>query len=319
MKITVIGCGRWGSFIAYYLNLIGNDVTVGARPEDKAAHNFAETRSNGTITMPEKVRFVFSPLKAIEDAELVVFSVPSQNLRSLLTQLGKEAMAGKYIVLCMKGLEIETGKRLTQIVADVLPDNPTAVWVGPGHPQEFAAGKPNCMVIDSADPKLTKMLADRFSSELIRFYYGDDLIGTEIGAASKNVIGIAAGLLDGLGLPSLKGALMARGTREISRLISDMGGNGFSAYGLCHLGDYEATVFSVFSHNRSFGESFAKGEKYTLLAEGAYTVKALMRMKEKTGTELPICTAVYDIIYGGADPRKTLDALFSRSLKKEFE
>lgn len=319
MKITVIGCGRWGSFIAYYLDLIGNEVTVGARPTDDAARLFAETHTNGTITLPETVKFVFDLQSAVKDAETVVFSVPSQSLRSLLTSLGAEAMAGKDIILCMKGLEIETGKRLTEVVSEVLPSNRTAVWVGPGHPQEFAAGKPNCMVIDSAHPDLTKKLVDSFTSELIRFYYGNDLIGNEIGAATKNVIGIAAGLLDGVGIPSLKGALMTRGTREIARLIEALGGNGLSAYGLCHLGDYEATVFSKFSHNRQFGESFAKGERYELLAEGAYTVKAVMRMKRQVGAELPICTAVYDIIHGGADPKETLNALFSRTIKKEFE
>ncbi len=318
MKITVIGCGRWGSFIAYYLNLIGNDVTIGAQADDMPAHAFAKSRTNGTITMPESVPFVFSPEEAVTDAELVVFSVPSQNLRSLLTQLSGERMKGKIIVLCMKGLEISTGKRLTQVVADVLPENKCAIWVGPGHPQEFVDGKPNCMVIDSADKALTKRLADSFSGELIRFYYGEDLIGNEIGAASKNVIGIAAGLLDGLGIPSLKGALMARGTREIARFIAALGGNEMSAYGLCHLGDYEATVFSQYSHNRRFGETFAKGEKYDLLAEGAYTVQAMMRMNEKLGVSLPICEAVNDIIYNGADAKETLGNLFSRRITTEF-
>ena len=318
MKITVIGCGRWGSFIAYYLDLIGNEVTIGAQDNDMAAHAFAESRTNGTLTMPDRVPFVFSPAKSVENAELVVFSVPSQNLRGLLTELGQERMRGKIIVLCMKGLEISTGKRLTEVVADVLPENKCAVWVGPGHPQEFADGKPNCMVIDSADKGLTKKLADGFSGELIRFYYGEDLIGNEIGAASKNVIGIAAGLLDGLGIPSLKGALMARGTREIARFIKALGGNEMSAYGLCHLGDYEATVFSKYSHNRRFGEAFAKGEKYELLAEGAYTVQAMMRMNEKLGVSLPICDAVNNIVYNGADAKATLNALFSRNLTTEF-
>lgn len=318
MNITVIGCGRWGSFIAYYLDRIGNTVKIGALPDDMAAQKFAKERNNGTITMPERVEFVFDVKASVKDAEIVVFSVPSQNLRSLLTEL-KDDMHGKGVILCMKGLEIETGKRLTEVVADILPDNRCAVWVGPGHPQEFADGKPNCMVIDSADGEYRKMLVDSFTSDLIRFYYGEDLVGNEVGAATKNVIGIAAGLLDGLGLPSLKGALMARGTREIARLIEAMGGNPISAYGLCHLGDYEATVFSKFSHNRYFGEAFARGESYTLLAEGAYTVKALMNLKADLKVDLPICTAVNDIIHGGADPKATLNALFARTIKTEFE
>ncbi len=318
MKITVIGCGRWGSFIAYYLDRIGNEVTIGAAPEDTAARKFNEERTNGTIRMPERVPFIFDLKESVKDAETVVFSVPSQSLRMILAGLGKDTMAGKGIILCMKGLEIETGKRLSEVVADVLPDNRCAVWVGPGHPQEFADGKPNCMVIDSADADYRTMLVDSFTGDLIRFYYGEDLIGTEIGAATKNVIGIAAGLLDGLGLPSLKGALMARGTREIARLIEAMGGNGMSAYGLCHLGDYEATVFSKFSHNRKYGEDFVKGIKFDKLAEGAYTVVALMVLQDKLGIELPICTAVHKIINEGEDAKETLDSLFSRNITTEF-
>lgn len=319
MNITVIGCGRWGSFIAYYLDRIGNRVTIGAAPEDDAARRFDKERCNGTITMPDRVPFVFDLKESVKDAEIVVFSVPSQNLRTILRDsLGREAMAGKGIVLCMKGLEIDFGKRLTEVVAEELPDNRCAVWVGPGHPQEFADGKPNCMVIDSADADYRKMLVDSFTGDLIRFYYGEDLIGTEIGAATKNVIGIAAGLLDGLGIPSLKGALMARGTREIARLIEAMGGNGMSAYGLCHLGDYEATVFSKFSHNRRYGEDFVKGVKFDKLAEGAYTVVALMVLKQRLDVDLPICTAVYEIIHQGKDAKATLDGLFSRQITTEF-
>ena len=125
-------------------------------------------------------------------------------------------------------------------------------------------------------------------------------------------------MLDGLGLTSLKGALMSRGTREIARLIKAMGGNELSAYGLCHLGDYQATVFSPFSHNRAFGEVFVKDQPYEKLAEGYYTVKALCLLAERYATELPICQTVCQVLYKGEDPRKSLDRLFTRSLKQEF-
>jgi len=174
------------------------------------------------------------------------------------------------------------------------------------------------MVIDSDNSEYQEYLISQFSSDLIRFYYGKDLIGNEIGAAAKNVIGIAAGLLDGKGLSSLKGALMSRGTREVARLITALGGNELSAYGLCHLGDYEATLFSKFSHNRMYGETFAKGEQYGSLAEGYYTVKAILKLADMYNVDLPICNAVYDILYNGADPDTALKALFTRSLKGEF-
>ena len=196
--------------------------------------------------------------------------------------------------------------------------NRIAVWLGPGHVQEFYKGIPNCMVIDSKDEATKKYLVEKFSSNLIRFYYGNDMLGNEIGAAAKNVIGIAAGALDGLGLSSLKGALMSRGTREVSRLIEKMGGNPFSAYGLCHLGDYEATVFSEFSNNRKFGEMLAKGEKFDKLAEGYYTSKAMMKLKEEYNVELPITEAVYNACFENKDAKTEIENLFLRSIKNEF-
>ena len=122
-------------------------------------------------------------------------------------------------------------------------------------------------------------------------------------------------MLDGFNLSSLKGALMSRGTREIARLIEKMGGDKSCAYGLCHLGDYEATVFSEFSNNRKFGEKFVKGEKFEKLAEGYYTTKALMDLSEKYNVELPITNAVYEITYNKKDPKEILDNLFKRSIK----
>jgi glycerol-3-phosphate dehydrogenase (NAD(P)+) len=174
------------------------------------------------------------------------------------------------------------------------------------------------MVIDSESEETKQKLVSAFSGQLIRFYFGNDLLGSEIGAASKNIIGIAAGMLDGKGLSTLKGALMSRGTREIARLINAMGGNELSAYGLCHLGDYEATVFSRHSHNRAFGEAFIKGERFDGLAEGYYTVKAILEYEERYGVELPICRAVYNILYEGADATEELKKLFARTLKQEF-
>ena len=174
------------------------------------------------------------------------------------------------------------------------------------------------MVIDSADPALKSALVDAFSGDIIRFYYGTDLVGNEIGAAAKNVIGIAAGMLDGLQMTSLKGALMSRGTREIARLIDACGGSELSAYGLCHLGDYQATVFSPYSHNRRFGEAYIRGESYDKLAEGYHTVPALVRMAAEKQVELPICRAVYDVLYEHTDAHLALGRLFERSQKNEF-
>lgn len=317
-KIFVIGCGRWGTFIAWYLDKIGHRVSLYGRSESKNMKELLQTGKNAYLSLSESV-ILTTTYDGIGDADYIVVSVGAQNLQKLMVDLSGQGLRDKVVVLCMKGIEIETGRRLSQIASDTLDhSNHIAVWLGPGHVQEFYRGIPNCMVIDSNDELVKDELIRNFSSELIRFYYGTDLIGNEIGAAAKNVIGIAAGMLEGLDLSSLKGALMARGTSEIARLIVAMGGNAGTVYGLCHLGDYEATLFSEHSHNLSFGKSIVRGEEYSQLAEGYYTVAAIRKLGKAYGVELPICEAVYQILYEGKNPRSILKKLFDRSLKNEF-
>ena len=318
MKICVVGCGRWGSLITWYLDRHGHDVTLYGRESSPHMQRFLSERKNDLLELPESVELT-TCLDRIGESEVIIISISSQGLRAFMREIERLELRNKIFILCMKGLEIGTGKRLSEIVTEYLcPSNSVAVWLGPGHVQEFYSGIPNCMVIDSTDEGVKKLLVNEFSSELIRFYYGTDIIGNEIGAAAKNVVGIAAGMLDGMKLTTLKGALMSRGTREIAKLISVMGGNELSAYGLCHLGDYEATVFSRYSHNRQFGESFVKGEEYGLLAEGYYTVKALVHLGERYGVEIPICRAVYSILWENADATEKLGELFRRKIKQEI-
>ncbi len=320
MKITLLGCGRWGSFIGWYLDKIGHEVTIWGLSDAPQFIELRDTRKNNMLTFRESITITDDLASAVSSADVLIISISAQALRSFLPRLAElEGIEEKKFVLCMKGIEVNTGKRLTEIVEELLPEKTkVAVWVGPGHPQDFSNGIPNCMVIDSRHDDLRHFLIREFSSELIRFYVGNDLVGTEIGAAAKNTIGIAAGMLDGLNLSSLKGALMSRGTREIARLIKAMGGNELSAYGLCHLGDYEATLFSPYSHNRRFGEMLVKGEKFDLLAEGVDTTKALVFLGEKYGVDLPICTTVDQVIKGTITAKRGLSDLFLRSIKTEF-
>lgn len=318
MKISVIGCGRWGSFIAWYLDKIGHKVSLFGHETSKNLQKFKETGTNGIVTLRDEISLITDYSDAL-DAEIVVISVPSQSLREVCAEIKTYDPKGKIFVLCMKGIEISTGKRLSEVASEFLDEyNKIAIWVGPGHPQEFVRGVPNCMVIDSQNDTVKSFLIDEFSDSLIRLYYGNDLIGNEIGAATKNIIGIAAGMLDGLNYSSLKGPLIARAPREIVRLTLSLGGNEKSPYGLCHLGDYEATVFSKYSHNRAFGEAFVKGETFDALAEGYYTAEAVHKLSLKYELDMPICEAVYHILYEGIDPKIALNDLFSRSLKREF-
>lgn len=317
-NIFVIGCGRWGSFITWYLDRIGHKVTLYGRSSSERMKTLMETRENEYVKLEDSIQLTTN-LELCLDADIIVISISSQTLYQVAEQLAELGVKDKTIVLCMKGIEIESGRRLTQVINDTVDhSNKVAVWLGPGHIQEFYRGVPNCMVIDSNDELVKDELIRSFSSDLIRFYYGTDLIGNEIGGAAKNVIGIAAGILDGLDISSLKGALMARGTREIGRLIAAMGGDENSAYGLCHLGDYEATLFSKHSQNRAFGESVVMKTGYKKLAEGYYTVKALRNLGKSYGVELPICDAVYAVLYEDVDVKEAFGRLFQRSLKNEF-
>lgn len=319
MNITLLGCGRWGSFIGWYLDKIGHNVTIWGLSDAPQFIELRDTRKNNMLTFRESIRVTDDLESAVNSADVMIISISAQALRSFIPRVCQYDIRNKKIVLCMKGIEVNTGKRLTEIVEEFVPkETQVGVWVGPGHPQDFSRGIPNCMVIDSRHEDLKHTLINEFSSDLIRFYVGNDLIGTEIGAAAKNTVGIAAGMLDGLNLSSLKGALMSRGTREIARLIKAMGGNELSAYGLCHLGDYEATLFSQYSHNRRFGEMLVKGEKFSLLAEGVDTTRALIFLGKKYGVELPICTMVNSVIEGEITAGQALSDLFLRSIKTEF-
>lgn len=329
-KISVLGCGRWGSFIAWYLaTKKGKEVYSWGPEGDYSYEVLKNTGKNEYVTLDKSIVLTCDLAKAVSRAEVIIISISSQGLRGFIRKILAAAdVSDKIFVLCMKGIEVETGERLSEILIEAgISKEKIAVWVGPGHIQDFTAGIPNCMVIDSHNVQLKKALADDFKSDLIRFYYGNDIIGTEIGAAAKNVMGIAAGVLDGGGVSTLKGPLMSRGAREVARLIKALGGNELSAYGLAHLGDYETTLFSHHSHNRMYGEMLVKGQKFEKLAEGVMTAAAMKKLGEKLGVELPITDAVYDICFtdsplSNADGKNlcmdVIMRLFSRDTKFEF-
>lgn len=322
MKISVLGCGRWGSFIAWYLTQRGNEVTSWGPEGEPSYEVLKHTGRNEYVALDARITLTCDLERAVTGAELIVISISAQGLRGFMQRVTQYPVADKIFVLCMKGIETGTGKRLSEILIEsgISPRN-IAVWVGPGHIQSFVQGVPNCMVIDSQNEALKVELVERFKSDLIRFYYGNDLLGTEIGAAAKNVMGIAAGILDVLCVP-LKGPLMSRGAREVARLIKAMGGNELSAYGLAHLGDYETTLFSPYSHNRMYGEMLAKGQRFAKLAEGVATSKAMKLLGEKYGVDLPITKAVYAVCYGSGDDaarcKEEIGKLFQRSTKAEM-
>ncbi|BED92861.1 MAG: glycerol-3-phosphate dehydrogenase [Candidatus Paraimprobicoccus trichonymphae] len=320
IKVSVIGCGRWGSFLSWYLSSIGQNVILWGRYNSENLNNLLVYRRNDNVFLDEKINIISDLEKSVNMSDILAICINSQSLRSFMKELSKYSLKSKIIILCMKGLEEFTGKRLTQVIEDYVYFEKTsvAILVGPGHVQNLTQGIPTCMVIDSLNYNIKKLLIEQFSSKLIRFYYGTDLIGNEVGAASKNVIGIASGMLDGLNYESLKGPLMSRGAKEIANLIKFMGGNEMSAYGLCHLGDYQATLFSKHSHNRQFGENFVKNINYKKIAEGISTAKALVKLGLKYKISVPICNSVYNIVCKNANPKKELLNLFLKPVKNEI-
>ena len=329
MKISVLGCGRWGSFIAWYqATVLKNDVVSWGPEGDYSYEVLKTTGKNEYVSLDKSIKLTCDLQFAVNHADVIIISISSQGLRGFMKKITAYPVKDKTFVLCMKGIEESTGKRLSEVLIESgIHKDKIAVWVGPGHIQAFTQGIPNCMVIDSYSPELKKYLADNFKSTLIRFYYGNDIIGSEIGAAAKNVLGIAAGVLDGSGYVSLKGPLMARGAYEVGKLIKAMGGRFKSAYGLAHLGDYETTLFSEYSHNRRYGEMMAHGAKFDKLAEGVMTAKAMQELAAKYGLEMPITEAVYEACFNshafeGWDGAKTcmdiILKLFDRETKSEF-
>lgn len=320
MNYCVLGCGRWGSFISWYLSYKkGLKTVLYGRSTSEAFKTLKQTGKNQFISLNENIKLSDDLGAALDFADCVIISISAQNLREFIRGIvSSYDVADKKFLLCMKGLEANSGKRLTEVcIEEGIKKQNLAVWLGPGHIQDFVRGIPNCMTIDSYDEDLKKQLADELASDLIRFYYGADIIGNEIGAACKNIMGICAGILDGLGYGALKGPLMVRGAFEVSKFITAMNGDCYSAYGLTHLGDYETTLFSPYSNNRMFGERLAKGLPFDKLAEGVKTSEAVHKLAKKLGVDMPITEAVYKVIFEHSDLYETLASLFNRPIKTE--
>ena len=319
-KLSLIGCGRWGTFLGWYAaNYCGFDVDMYDIPTSPNFIELRDTRKNAYLSLSDNMH-LYDNLAAVLKNDIIIVSVGCQYFRGLCKELSAYDLKGKTFLLAMKGLEEPGATTMLDVMRQEIKQNiHIATLGGPGHVQDYMKKVPSCAVIDSDEEETKDKMIKLLSSDLIRFYYGADLVGNQIGAALKNVIGIAAGILDGLEWYGLKGALMARAPVEVGRFIKHFGGNPQTAYGLSHLGDYEATLFSKYSHNRTFGEKFARGEDFGKLAEGVPTLKAVKNIADKEGIDMPICQALYRVVYEGADIKSTIRSMFERTLKQEFE
>lgn len=320
MNISVLGCGRWGSFLSWYVSNLGHKTLLYGREDSRSFINLQQRRANEYVKLNPDIELCSDLSKCIAHADTLIISISAQEFRKFIRKItSMSSLKDKTVILCMKGLEHSSCKRLSEIaIEEGVTKQNICVWLGPGHIQDFTRGIPNCMTIDSYNPQLTIDISNALGSDLIRFYYGDDIIGNEIGAACKNIMGIAAGILDGLGFTSLKGPLMSRGAYEVSKFIAAMGGKRDTAYGLTHLGDYETTLFSPYSNNRKYGEQLARNLAFEKLAEGVSTTQAVTTKAQALGVEMPITFAINNVLYNGADIKSEMDNLFRRSLKREL-
>ena len=321
-QISVIGCGRWGTFLGWYAANycdIGSVLMYGIETSP-TYQGLKNARKNEYLSLSDNMYMTSDIQEALKN-DFIIISINCQNLRGLAKQINQYDVNGKTFLLAMKGLEEPSAEILADVFLSEFKTQKVHVATlgGPGHVEDYMRKVPSAAVIDSYEPQTQDKVIRLLQSDLIRFYYGTDIIGNQVGAALKNVIGLAAGILDGLGWYGLKGALMARAPIEVGRLIKFKGGNPASVYGLAHLGDYEATLFSRNSHNRMFGEMFAKGERYGKLAEGVDTLRAVKAIADREHLDMPICQALYKVIFEEADIKDTIRSLFDRSLKKEFE
>lgn len=321
-KVTVLGCGRWASFHAWYqIEKLHNEVLMWGRKGDPIFEQIAKTGKNSYIEMPKSISYTADLGQALAFSDTIIIAIAAQAMQDFSATIKEHNPKNKVFVLCMKGIDQNTGERLSQILRKNIDEsNKICVWVGPGHIEELTAGQPNVMIIAGDDEETVKKTIKKIESPLISFLRSNDLIGVEVGAAAKNVMGIAAGFLDGLGMGSLKGALMARGCYEVSMLIDKMGGDRMTAFGMSHLGDFEATLFSKNSHNRRYGEEFIKGALSDNIgtAEGVATTQAIYDLAQKIGVFMPITTTVYSVLYQNADKKNAIVDLFKSKTHQEF-
>jgi len=320
LDFTILGCGRWGSFLAWYLNGLGHKVILWGRENSEKYCELKLIRKNKFVELPISVALSNNIQEALDFSNYIIIAIEGQNIRSLMAQIVSENKIDKTFILCMKGLEEDTGFRLSEVVKEYTQDeDQILVWLGPGHPRDFVKGIPNCMIIDSVNLQLKQLLSKEFGSSLIKIIIGNDMIGNEIGAAMKNVIGIVGGIFDGLGWAALKGILMSYGTLEIARLIHLLGGNFLSAFGVACLGEYEASMFSEESNSRKFGYSLARGQIFRDYAPGLYTSHAIISLMKRKKIDSPLFQAINKLINRDITPDIFLSYLTSYDQTVAFQ
>lgn len=319
LRVAVIGAGSWGTTVASIAARNAPTVLWARDPQvaDEINRSHMNARYLGSSRVTRELRATHSMADAVQNADVIVMGVPSHGFRTTLEQVRERIRAWVPVISLAKGLEEGTLLRMTQVVDDVLPGHPAGVLSGPNLAREIMAGFAAASVVAMDDETIVRELQSVFKSSIFRVYTNQDVVGCEIGGALKNVIAIAAGMGDGLGVgDNTKAAVITRGLAELTRLGMAMGGQLQTFAGLAGLGDLLATCMSKQSRNRFVGEQLGKGRTMAeisaemhMVAEGVKTSRVVMELAEKHGVEMPIAREVYRVVHEGNTPAQAYRGL----------
>jgi glycerol-3-phosphate dehydrogenase (NAD(P)+) len=329
MRIAVAGAGSWGTTLAVHLSGLGHEVALWVYETD-LYERMLKDRVNVTylpeVRVDPAVRLERELDAAVRGCETVLLAVPSHVYRDILVSLRGWLPAGAILISATKGIENDSLMIMSEVVRSVLGEARYAVLSGPSFAKEVAMGHPTAVTVASQDMALATRLQNEFSSDRFRVYAHNDVVGTELGGAVKNVIAIAAGISDGLGFGlNARAALVTRGLSEMMRLGIRMGANPMTFGGLSGIGDLILTCTGDLSRNRRVGLRVAKGEhveeicrSMVAIAEGVRTTKSVKDLANKHRVEMPITEEVYRVLYEEKDPGAAVDDLMTRPLKREI-
>ena len=328
-KIGVLGAGSWGTALAVHLGRLGHDVRLWAR-DPRVAADISSRRANVVylpdISLPQSVVVTASLQDAVDGSELIVSAIPSHGCRVVMREAASHIRNDATIVSATKGLETETLLRMSEVMAEELgAKRPVVVLSGPSFAVEVARERPTVVLAASGNVTATELVQSEFRGPFFRIYGSTDVIGVEIGGALKNVIAIAAGVVEGLGLGhNALAALITRGLAEITRLACAAGGQRETTAGLSGLGDLVLTCTGSLSRNRHVGVELAHGRRLSdvlagmkMIAEGVNTTKAALALGARHGVELPIATQMAAVLAGESDVRAAVETLMLRRQRAE--
>lgn len=332
-KITVLGAGSWGTALAMVLADNNHDCLLWSHREEQAVEiNDRHTNEKylPSTILPQNLRATSDFEKAIKHAPTIIIAVPTKAIREVCQHMKELLTEKKLFVHVSKGIEPDSLKRISEMIREELPTNiveAVVVLSGPSHAEEVVLHHPTTITAASEDNEAAKKVQDLFMNNCFRVYTNNDVVGVEIGAALKNVIGLAAGIVDGLGYgDNAKAALITRGLAEISRLGISLGAEAYTFFGLTGMGDLIATCTSVHSRNWKAGNLLGKGAtldtvltEVGMIVEGVRTTKAAYQLAKKQQVDMPITEALYSVLFENKNPKDAVDVLMIRTKKHELE